>query len=279
MNASSNRFRHPLAGVVCSFVLLVFTACNKGKEVPPQAQAPACLLTRIDYGSAGYELREFDANKRLKSIVTHLGGEVSRATYTWDGASASYSVETDREPNDHPGVRIIPSRGTIQLDAADKWVSTTTTGKDGSNVYSNQTSFEYTKEGSLSKLTTTSTYYGTTTRTVTTFEYSQGNLTKAITSTGGSTKITTFEYYLDKVAYPTNPVGLFGLITGLWPPSRNMLKKTTESYSNSVGSITRYSYRYNEQGLPIEATIEYQNPNPDAPSSYAVTNAYAYQCD
>lgn len=263
------------ARVLAMAALLIFSRCNREKDVTPNT--PACKPVKqtirtvggsepdthitIAYnaqekpsrytfqteGLAGqYSLPEYDNNGRLIKLTGYqTDGEVdSYLTYEYNQAGQLVKI------TNHHADGSIASTGTHEYDSNGDRVKTTFTGKQWDN------------EPAASTIT---------------YEYAGGNLVRS-TNNGGPwlDVITEYEYYLDRenklTAFEETVLGEL--------PNRNLLKKRTHTYPPVDGvtytSASQYTYEYNDKGFPTKV-ISTSRDNQSS-KVYTYETLYEYQC-
>jgi hypothetical protein len=264
------------ARVLAMAALLLFSRCNREKDVTPAT--PACKPVKQTIHTVGGPdpdtqiLIAYNAQEKPSRYTVQtegLAGQYSLPEYDTNGRLLKLTAyHTDGK---------VDSYVTYEYNQASQLVKITTHQADGKISITGL--HEYDSNGNRVKTTFTSNQWGTTPVTsTTTYEYAGGNLVKSTDNSGGPwLDVTTeYEYYLDR----ENKLSTYEETILGERPNRNLLKKRTHTYpaldNADYRSTSEYTYEYNDKGFPTKVTSVFRNNQTS--DVYTTETSYEYQC-
>ena len=252
-----NSFAFTLFGQTCLFIALLLGGCTK--ENDPAPARPACKIITSSFvsGSSSSATRyTYDNAHRLTESVTE--SETRRQSsfsyaYNQKGQLSNLTSQ-DHRYDAASNVTVTTRSFTFEYNAQGQvsgYQLITTSTNPATLPTTSTITYEYDSQGNRTKVTTQS---GSGAPNVDLHEYKDGNCIKTTFRAGESGEsVIAYEHYLDQeFKSRTMPhVGVLGPSA-----SKHMVKKSTQTYANSPGTIfvSERSYEYNDKGFPVKTT-------------------------
>ncbi len=262
------------ARVLSLAALLVFSRCNREKDVTPNT--PACRPVTQTIRTVGGP----DPDTRI-AIAYNAQEKPSRYSVQTEGLAEQYSLLEYDNTGRLTKMTTYQADGKVdqyivyEYNQAGQLAKTTTYDADGS--ISGTGTHEYDSNGNRVKTTSRSMQWGAEqSSSTTTYEYAGGNLIRS-TSNGGPwlDVITEYEYYPDR----ENKLSAYEETVYGEVPNRNLLKKRTHTYPDSSGDFiytAEYTYEYNDKGFPTK--VVWTSSSNQLPGTSTTETLYEYQC-
>ncbi|MHA6247441.1 hypothetical protein ACXYMU_05860 [Pontibacter sp. CAU 1760] len=236
-----------------------FVSCNDedGTPIPNPIETEAtCMVLEETMSSlSGLNDRtatvEYDAEGRIASVTytnRHGAGLVDRYERNSDGKISK--VQTFNGAN-------VTWEMDVEYNSKGDVIRGTTSENGGMVTQVIQLEYEYDPQGNITKTTRTVVRNGRGEGSrVKTYEYTNGNLTKMVITSGNSVNHYVYEYDLDKPAFPLEFDNLFSITWDRGTPSKNLVKRYTITHPNNEDSkdIVDFTYKLNEAGMPTRTT-------------------------
>jgi hypothetical protein len=264
-----------LVSAIGTAVLLCLGSCQQQEE-PVPGTTPTCRPVkeqRLD-DPAVYTLHEYDAQRNLtKSTTYKQDAIVYLATYQYNAqgriTSCIYkSMHNTAQPETWKEYNF-----TFVYNEKGQMISFVMNSND--ELSREEGTCAYDADGNRVKITTLETRNGYTFTVVRAYEYKDGNLVKFYLDPGTfGERLFEYEYYLDR-ENKSRSFNQYPYLTSA-TPSRNMVRKVTSTSNDpdAAGSVSQYSYEYNDQGFVVKDVYTYAWGS----TSSTISRTYEYNC-
>lgn len=258
---------------IIGLFLLTISACTKEVEPGPINQA-ACLIIKTEYPQTGaYTTIQYDEKNRLISYFTYRPKndffDEQHITCTVKRNQANQIIKVIEEY----GNGIVFNRD-FEYDSKGRWSKTTSSNISSGYVDAIRTA-EYDAENRITKVIKTAPDGSTS--EITTYQYTNGNMTKATYASANHENTILYEHDLEKEVINPN-LEFFQIASYSWGGPSGSKNRVTKAIP--VGStVQQYDYlsEYNDRGYPTKQMTTAVSSDGTSTISNIIINTYQCQ--